>query len=110
MRQDNHLRVGQVVTTFGPGSLVDLPEVSVIVAGLEKWSSNDNSKGWKQISEPQLVKFLKAKLGLTELQLRQPPVVLENDWNGGKPPHVGAIVFPEWLVADCGQSTAGAKR
>jgi uncharacterized protein DUF1998 len=110
MRQDNHLRVGQVVTTFGPGSLVDLPEVSVIVGGLEKWSSNDNSKGWKQISEPQLVKFLKAKLGLSELQLRQPPVVLENEWNGGKPPYVGAIVFPEWLVADCGQSVGDAKR
>jgi hypothetical protein len=33
------LRQSQVITTFGPGALVDLPNYSVLVAGLDHWSS-----------------------------------------------------------------------
>ena len=33
-RPPGQLRHSQVVTTFGPGSLLDLPTVSVIVGGL----------------------------------------------------------------------------
>ena len=37
MADDNFLRQSQVVTSFGPGALVDLPEQSIIVAGLSAW-------------------------------------------------------------------------
>ncbi len=32
------LRQSQVVSTFGPGSLVDLPNYSVLIGGLDSWS------------------------------------------------------------------------
>ena len=35
-RPHGQMRQSQVVTTFGPGSLVDLPDYSVIVAGLDQ--------------------------------------------------------------------------
>ena len=38
--EGNILRQTQVVTTFGPGSLVDLPKQSVIVGGLDDWKMN----------------------------------------------------------------------
>ena len=33
------IRQSQVVMTFGPGSMLDLPNYSVLVAGLEFWSA-----------------------------------------------------------------------
>jgi len=33
----NLQRLSQVITTFGPGSLVDLPTRSVMVGGLDRW-------------------------------------------------------------------------
>ena len=30
-------RVSQLITTFGPGAMIDLPTRSVIVRGLEGW-------------------------------------------------------------------------
>ena len=34
---DPKLRASQLVTTFGPGAMIDLPDASVIVAGLDHW-------------------------------------------------------------------------
>ena len=33
------IRQSQLITTFGPGSMLDLPNYSVLVAGLEFWSA-----------------------------------------------------------------------
>lgn len=33
------LRRAQLITTFGPGAMVDLPDVSVVVGATDKWSS-----------------------------------------------------------------------
>ena len=35
------VRQSKVVTTFGPGSMLDLPNHSVIVGGLESWTKGD---------------------------------------------------------------------
>ena len=32
------MRQSQVITTYGPGALVDLPDRSVIVGGLDFWT------------------------------------------------------------------------
>ena len=37
-RPHGQIRQSQVVTTFGPGAMVDLPDHSVIVGGLDNWS------------------------------------------------------------------------
>ena len=31
------IRQGQLITTFGPGAMTDLPERSVLIAGLDAW-------------------------------------------------------------------------
>jgi hypothetical protein len=43
------IRQSQVVTTFGPGAMVDLPKHSVLVTGLDYWS-----KGGEEIVEPRM--------------------------------------------------------
>ena len=55
------VRQSQVVTTFGPGSLFDLPNHSVIVGGLEYWTKGD------EIQEPRLVAKLKDLLQVDNL-------------------------------------------
>ena len=34
------IRQSQVITTYGPGALIDLPTHSAIVGGLDTWSAN----------------------------------------------------------------------
>ena len=38
-RAHGQLRRGQVITTYGPGALIDLPRHSAIVGGLDTWPS-----------------------------------------------------------------------
>jgi hypothetical protein len=40
-RPPGQVRQSQVVTTFGPGSMFDLPDHSVIVGGLDYWTKGD---------------------------------------------------------------------
>ena len=48
-RPPGQIRQSQVVTTFGPGAMLDLPNHSVLVAGLDYWSP-----GGEEIHEPRL--------------------------------------------------------
>ena len=90
-RPHGQIRQGQVVTTFGPGSLVDLPNHSVIVGGLEHWAGVG-----EEIHEPRLVEKLKRLLDLPELKLYAPPPDSEDP----AAPRTGitAWQFPEWFV------------
>lgn len=76
------LRPSQLISTFGPGALVDLPDRSVIVAGLDFWH------GGRELYEPRL----QSLLGVDEF--RSPP---ERADNGSVP----VIAFPRWQV--CGR-------
>ena len=42
------VRRSQVITTWGPGALLDLPSYSVIIGGLETWpnSSGAATRSW----------------------------------------------------------------
>lgn len=77
------LRPTQVVTQQGPGAVVDLPELSVLIAGIDEW----RVKGTDRIAEPRLETFLNAA------GLFRPPQP-GSGTSGGVP----AYVFPEWLV------------
>ena len=48
------LRQTQLVTTFGSGAIVDMPDYSVIIAGTNYWKSNS-----PVLHEPNLEKMLK---------------------------------------------------
>lgn len=85
------LRRSQVLTTFGPGAMVDLPEHSVLIGGLEYW------KGEKErVFEDRLESYLRERLGVPELKLYAPPV------SSGDPlaPRAGIDVFkfPVWFL------------
>lgn len=47
---NSKIRQSQVVTTYGPGALVDLPHQAVLIAGLDHWVGDA-----KLIQEPRLV-------------------------------------------------------
>ena len=49
------LRPSQMLTTFGVGSVVDLPHISVMVMGLEDWPNSD----YRELSEERLLAHLK---------------------------------------------------
>ena len=39
------IRRGQVITTYGPGALIDLPRHSAIVGGLDTWPQTGRPGG-----------------------------------------------------------------
>jgi hypothetical protein len=99
----NAQRLSQVISTFGPGAMVDLPTRSVVIGGLELWDMRSGS--FEAIPEPRLVarleKFLKAQNRLSQtanLSLRTPPV--DHGRSGQVPSHIAAPVFPAWFVCD----------
>jgi len=110
----NELRLSQLIRTFGPGSMVDLPAHSVVVGGLEQWTMR--GEAFVTLSEPRLQarleQFLKSSHRLDDgarLSLRVPPIILDTraaDTNG-----VTAPIFPAWFVCnDAEPAEAGAIR
>jgi hypothetical protein len=85
-RKVGELRPSQFITTFGPGSIVDLPDYSVIMAGIDKWDSLDVSKA-ETIEEPRVMKKLRIK------QIKSIPINNNDDF-GTLP----AYHFPEYHV------------
>jgi hypothetical protein len=49
----NAQRLSQVVSTFGPGAMIDLPTRSVVVGGLDLWEMKGDA--FTAIPEPRLV-------------------------------------------------------
>ena len=88
------LRSSQVVTTFGPGAMVDLPEASVMIAGLDHWHYDQNQI--PLIHEPRLIEKLKRIVGVPALMLRPPPAASDRAY--GFRPDVTAWRFPEWFI------------
>lgn len=111
-----HLRQSQLITTFGPGAMVDLPTRSVIIGGLDLWHMREKGS-WQTIQEPRALSILETVLSengrLKEgvhLSLRSPPV----DWGRqtfGEPPGIEAKIFPAWFVTrDAADVGGGARR
>lgn len=94
-KASGELRQSQMLTTFGPGSMVDLPARSVIIAGLSYW------KGDKPyIREDRLTYKVAQSLNLPDghnIQLFGPP----SKTSDPRAPISGvdALVFPTWFLA-----------
>jgi hypothetical protein len=99
-RPHGQVRQSQAVTTFGPGSMIDLPDHSVIVGGLENWAGVS-----EEIHEPRLVEKLKRLLGLPQLKLFAPPP----DADDPTAPRTGVTAwqFHEWFVTQDVESGPG---
>src|ERR1700722_13623081 len=85
------IRQSQLITTFGPGSMLDLPNYSVLVAGLEFWSA-----GGETISEPRLSRKLARVLEVNSVELKTPPPA--NDDPGAATTGITGFQFPEWFI------------
>jgi hypothetical protein len=87
------IRRGQVISTYGPGALIDLPRHSAIVGGLDTWPKPGDLE---EIVEPRLARKLQLMTGVAAPRLFAPPPDLNDP---REPPRgIGAWRFPEWFV------------
>lgn len=103
LKREGDLRQSQVITTYGPGSLVDLPDRSVIVGGLEFWTGGypgEPGQRLPPISEERLVTKLKAYLEVDHLELYPPPAAVDIGPVAARPTGIQVFEFPLWFVAD----------
>lgn len=85
------LRRSQTITVFSVGAVVDLPDDSVMICGIEKW----DTRGAKSLSDPRFEK----KLGVPYFLM---PPDTEQSKTG-----IRAIRFPKWMrCRKCGSLRA----
>ena len=77
--------------TFGPGAMLDLPNHSVLVAGLDFWS-----KGGEEIIEPRLTVKLAQVLDVPTLRFLTPPTEQEDP--NAPSTGIDCFQFPEWFI------------
>ena len=87
------LRRGQLLTTYGPGALFDLPRHSAIVGGLENWPKPELLEA---IREPRLARTVQQLTGVVNPKLYAPPAA--EDSPGTTPMGIVVYRFPEWFV------------
>jgi Domain of unknown function (DUF1998) len=92
------IRQSQILSTFGPGSMMDLPEQSIIIGGLNHWKLNPD---FPPLHEPRLVENIKRKLGLSQVKLFAPPA--RNQDVTGPRTGINNFLFPGWFVAQVDQ-------
>src|SRR5438132_2931673 len=90
-RPHGQVRQSQVISTFGPGAMMDLPKHSVLVAGLEYWTP-----GGEDVYEPRLTEKLRLLLDVPSIQLRTPPP--ERDDPTAPPTGINGWQFPQWFI------------
>ncbi len=102
-RPHGQLRRSQVITTFGPGSMLDLPNHSVLVGGLDHWRGVN-----EEIVELRLLEKLRTLLDVPELKMFVPP----QDHGDPTLPTTGVEVwqFPEWFITQDVQMDASGGR
>jgi hypothetical protein len=101
-RPEGQIRQSQMVTTFGPGSMVDLVDRAVVIGGLEHWSHS--ASGFVALDDSRLrrsliprLKALDPNLDLAEEgYFRMAPSCDDDEAS----PKVGvrALEFPRWFV------------
>lgn len=96
------IRQSQLVSTFGPGSMVDLPNYSVLIAGLDFWTA-----GGEPISEPRLSRKLAAVLDVPTVDLRTPPPADDDPTAPAR--GITAFQFPEWFITQDLEEQAGTR-
>lgn len=94
------IRPSQVLTTFGIGSIIDLPNISVMVMGLDDWPHQDTF----EIAEERLLRSVRELIGQQVKSLRAAPIVPETEGFSPSPFDESAKIgipvapFPRWMV------------
>lgn len=96
------IRPSQLLWSYGPGALIDLPSMSVITMGVDHW---DGEK-CVSIQEVRLLASVRRVLGPQVHSLRLPPIAEEDKASPYSPEaQIGVPVqpFPRWLrCVECG--------
>ena len=101
-RPDGQLRQSQLVTTFGPGAMVDLVDRAVVIGGLEHWGYGKNVP--VTLDDPRLRRSLIPRLKALDPDLdlaREGYFRMAPEGDMRDPfPNVGirALEFPRWFV------------
>jgi hypothetical protein len=102
-RSHGQVRRGQVITTYGPGALIDLPRHSAIVGGLDTWPKTGDLE---EILEPRLTSKLHTMTGVPAPRLFAPPPDENDPREIAK--GIGVWRFPEWFIVQ--EATGSAER
>lgn len=90
------VRPSQLLWAYGPGALIDLPNLSVITMGLDRWEVDR----CPPLDEKRLLDAVRGILGPQVERLRMPPVMVEEHASPFTPEgKIGVPVrpFPRWL-------------
>jgi hypothetical protein len=104
-KSHGQVRRGQVITTYGPGALIDLPKHSAIVGGLETWPKTSDLE---EIPELRLTRKLQIMTGVTAPRLYAPPPDDNDPRESVK--GIGAWRFPEWFIVQEASGSAERER
>lgn len=88
------IRQSQILTTYGPGSMVDLPDKSVIMGGLNHWLFGEQKK---RVFEERLEERVSQLLGVPSIVFYEPPA--SNQELGGDRTGIRTFMFPTWFIA-----------
>lgn len=90
------IRPSQAIHSYGVGSLIDLPNLSVMVSGLDRWDTTRQAV----ITEDRLLEAVRARLGHQVETLRALPAepqTTNNPYDEWARVGVPVTVFPRWL-------------
>lgn len=99
------VRRGQVITTYGPGALIDLPRHSAVVGGLDAWPKTIDLE---EILEPRLTRKLQLMTDVPAPKLFAPPP--DTDDPREPPRGIGVWRFPEWFIVQETSSSEDRER
>lgn len=96
------VRPSQLLWTYGPGALIDLPNLSVVTLGIDQWEKDR----CQPIQEPRLLAAVRKVLGPQVENLRVPPFQkseLVDPWSAEANIGVPVRPFPRWMrCVKCG--------
>ena len=95
-RRVGGVRPSQMIHTYGPGAVMDLPQLSVVLAGTDSWKLDQTER----ILEPRLIGAVRAVPGCHRVtEFRTPPWQEETASPFDEWARVGVPVhpFPRWL-------------
>jgi hypothetical protein len=99
-RPHGQLRRSQLVTTFGPGAMIDLPTCSIMVGGLEAWG-DPIAGAFTPVNEERLLTKVREALGRQDITMYSPPIDLSIE---EKKKGITGWLFPEWFVVQHDES------
>jgi hypothetical protein len=102
-RPQGEVRHSQLITTYGPGAMVDLPDCSVVIGGLNFWMYGPDQPP-EEIDEPRLIAKLRQSLNVGSLRLRKPPIHDVGPGGQSRPGGIRSPEFPNWFVAQLDQT------